>query len=258
MITQAGFPASPTPAESARHAFTDEIAALLGRIATLNAEAIESAAAAILATIRADRLVHVGGAGHGLILALESFYRAGGLACIDPIWRPRLLPIAGARASTRAERSTDTGANLAIEAGIEPGDTLVVASQSGVNPVAIDLAATARARGATAIAIVSVAHAASAPSRHPEGWRLPDVADVVIDTCVRPGDASWPSDGDRRPRVAPLSTIASCHAWNLVLVTLVERAGALPLPIWSSSNIPGGDQANANLLERYGSRVAAL
>ena len=278
--------------------FTADVAALLDRIARVNAVPIARAAEAMLATLRTDGLVHVGGAGHGLMLGLEAFYRAGGLACVDPVWRPALLPLAGARASTQAERSSGLGSTLADEAGIAEGDCVVIASQSGLNPVSIDLAAAAGARGATVIAVTSVAHGRSLPSRDLAGRRLLDIAAIVIDTCVPPGDAAWdPADprttgapeiagtpqagggpdtarggaigmdaaGDiagatPRRRIAPLSTIASCHAWNLVLVTLagLARTRDVELPIWVSSNVPGGDEANAVLLARYGDRVAAL
>jgi uncharacterized phosphosugar-binding protein len=248
--------------------FTADVTALLEQIARVNAPAITRAAEAILATLRGDGLVHVGGAGHGLMLAFEAFYRAGGLACVAPVWRPELLPLAGARTSTQAERTSGLGTTLAAGAGIASGDSLVVASQSGLNPVAIDLAAAARTRGATVIAVTSVAHGRSAPSRDPAGRRLPDVADIVIDTGVPPGDAAWRVEaaaaadraGGTDRRVGALSTIASCHAWNLVLVTLAELAPArgLDLPVWVSSNVPGGDEANEHLLARYGDRVAAL
>jgi uncharacterized phosphosugar-binding protein len=248
--------------------FTADVTALIEWIAHVNAAAITRAAEAILATLRGDGLVHVGGAGHGLMLAFEAFYRAGGLACVSPVWRPALLPLTGARASTQAERTSGLGTTLAAEAGIASGDCLVLASQSGLNPVSIDLAAAARTRGATIIAVTSVAHGLSAPSRDPAGRRLPDVADIVIDTGVPPGDAAWrpgaPGAADRAGtkgrRVAALSTIASCHAWNLVLVTLAELAPArdLELPVWVSSNVPGGDEGNEQLLARYTDRVAAL
>jgi uncharacterized phosphosugar-binding protein len=253
----------PALATTPREQFTAEVAELLARIARVNAAGIDRAAEALLATIRADGLVHVGGAGHGLMLALESFYRAGGLACVDPIWRPGLLPLAGARASTQGERSIGLGGQLADEAAVQAIDCVVVASQSGLNPVAIELAARGRERGATVIAITSVAHARSAPSRDPAGRRLPDVADVVIDTGVPVGDAAWQPRAAAEPgarRVGALSSIASCHAWNLVLVTLaaMARTRDVELPIWVSSNVPGGDEANAALLARYGDRVAAL
>lgn len=254
-------PTLPPPAAIDR--FTAEVCALLERVTRVNAAPVTRAAEGILATVRADRLVHVGGAGHGLILALEAFYRAGGLACVNPVWRPVLLPIAGAQASTRAERTSGLGTAIASEAAIADGDCVVIASQSGLNPVSIDLAAEAKRRGATVVAITSVAHSRSAPSRDPAGRRLPEVADIVIDTCVPAGDAAWlAGDGESTggSRVAPLSTIASCHAWNLVLVTLAElaRAAAIELPIWISSNVTGGDKANARLLSRYGDRVVAL
>ena len=251
------------PPQATIDRFTAEVSALLDRVTRVNAAPITSAAEAILAAVRADRLVHVGGAGHGLMLALEAFYRAGGLACVNPVWRPVLLPIAGAQASTRAERTSGLGTTIANDAAIAHDDCLVIASQSGLNPVSIDLAAEAKRRGATVVAITSIAHSQSAPSRDPAGRRLAEVADIVIDTCVPPGDASWlPGDGEPAggSRVAPLSAIASCHAWNLVLVTLAElaRTAAIELPIWTSSNVTGGDAANARLLSRYGDRVVAL
>jgi uncharacterized phosphosugar-binding protein len=261
-------PQQPMPAATSTEQFTSDVAALLQEVARVNAAAIARAAGAIMSTIRKDGLVHVGGAGHGLMLALETFYRAGGLACIDPVWRPVLLPIAGARASTDAERTVGLGSTIAAEAGIAAADSVVIASQSGLNPVSIEFAAKAAVRGATVIALTSVAHGLSAHSRDPAGRRLPDVADIVIDTCVPPGDAAWhprPADAVDRTatngrRVAPLSTIASCHAWNLVLVTLAELAPAhgIELPVWVSSNVPGGDEANARFLARYSTRVTAL
>ena len=151
----------PSHAATPTERFTSDVGALLDRIARVNGPAITTAAEAILATVRGDGLVHVGGAGHGLMLALEAFYRAGGLACVSPVWRASLLPIAGARASTRAERTSGLGTTLADKAGIARGDCLVVASQSGVNPVSIDLAARARTHGATVIALTSVAQALS-------------------------------------------------------------------------------------------------
>jgi uncharacterized phosphosugar-binding protein len=243
--------------------FTAEVSALVDRVTRVNATTITRAAEAILATVEGDRIVHVAGAGHGLILALEAFYRAGGLACVNPLWRPVLLPFAGARASTRAERMSGLGTTIADEAGIADGDCLVIASQSGLNPVSIDIGAEARRRGATVIAITSIAHSKAGTSRDPQGRRLSDVADVVIDTCVPPGDAAWlPGEGESAvgTRVAPLSTIASCHAWNLVLVALADlaRTANADLPIWTSSNVAGGDEANARLLARYGDRVGAL
>jgi uncharacterized phosphosugar-binding protein len=227
---------------------TERTTELLAAVARANAAPLERAIKALVDTIRIDGMIHVGATGHGTALVLETFYRAGGLACIDPIWDPALLTLNGARRTTAEERVPGFGSFLADRAGVSPGDSVVVFSQSGVNPVPIDLAARARALGATTVA-----------SRDPQGRRLPDVADVVIDTDVPPGDAVYPL-GEGQPRIAAFSTIVGAHAWNLLLIGVLERVRAegLAIPVWVSSNVAGGDERNAELIAQYGTRVPSL
>jgi len=238
---------------------TSDVAALLRRISRSNASSLARAVDALYATVVGDGLIHVTGAGHGLILALEAFYRAGGLACVNPIWDPSMLPLNGGRTSTAAERRVGSGSALLAGAGVTAGDCLVVSSQSGINPVPVEIAAGGRDLGAMVIAITSVAHGRSVASRDPSGRRLPDVADVVIDTCTPVGDAAFVVAPSAVP-VAPLSTIATCHVWNLLLVAIAARARAdgIELPIWRSSNVPGGDSWIVELMSRYADRIAAL
>jgi uncharacterized phosphosugar-binding protein len=82
---------------------------------------------------------------------------------------------------------------------------------------------------------------------------LIEQADIVLDTGVRPGDASFPADN---PRTAALSTVLNAFLWNSVLAQVVYLAEDAPL--WRSSNIPGGDEANAALLAHYTPRIPAL
>jgi len=65
--------------------FTADVSALLRRIHRANVSSLAQASDAMYATVVREGLIHIGGAGHGLILALEAFYRAGGLACVNPI-----------------------------------------------------------------------------------------------------------------------------------------------------------------------------
>ncbi len=238
---------------------TSDVAALLRKISRSNVSSLARAGDALYATVVGDGLIHVAGAGHGLILALEAFYRAGGLACVNPIWDPSILPLNGGRASTAAERRVGSGSALLAGAGVTAGDCLVVSSQSGVNPVPVELATRGRELGATVIAITSVAHGRAVASRDPAGRRLADVADVVIDTCTPVGDAAFTVATGAVP-VAPFSTIATCHVWNLLLVSIAARAQSdrIELPIWRSSNVPGGDAWIDELMGRYAARIAAL
>ncbi|GAA5166331.1 SIS domain-containing protein [Amycolatopsis dongchuanensis] len=218
---------------------------------TNNAEQVAKAAELVVRTLRADGLVFTAGAGHSLAAVAETFYRAGGLACVYPLYHPQLLPLHGAQSSTTAERRSGLAAEVLEQRAPGPDDVLVVFSTSGVNPYPVELAQAARAAGAPVIAVSSRQSVAAAPRR--AGRTLIEEADVVLDTGVRPGDASFPVDA---PRTAALSTILNAHLWNSVLakvVTLAEDA-----PLWRSSNVEGGDEANAALFARYQPRVPAL
>ncbi|MER6873620.1 SIS domain-containing protein, partial [Amycolatopsis sp. NPDC000673] len=76
----------------------------LAAAAEANAAQVSAAADLLLGVIRADALVFTAGAGHSLAAVAETFYRAGGLACVYPVYHPELLPLHGAQHSTRTER----------------------------------------------------------------------------------------------------------------------------------------------------------
>lgn len=220
-----------------------------------NAAVLDRVAERVLGAINQDRLIHAAGTGHSLALVLETFYRAGGLACVRPVFHPALLPLAGGSASTLLERTEGLGALLVEQAAAEPGDVAVVFSNSGINPVPVELAQGLRKGGATVVAITSLPHMRSAPAR--AGIRLADTADEVLDTQVPPGDVSYPS---ARPSTAPLSSLTSVYLWNLLLARLEDLATAteVDLPRWASANLEGGTERNADLARRYRSRIPFL
>jgi uncharacterized phosphosugar-binding protein len=222
----------------------------LDRVERHNAAALDRAADLLLPAVTGGGLVHTGGSGHSLGMVLEGFFRAGGLACVHPLYAPAISPLHGAWPATEAERRTGLAEPVLAAAAPRPGDVVVVFSNSGVNPYPVELAGAARSRGLPVIAFVSGPSMAAAPPR--AGTRLGEVADLVIDTLVPPGDASYPAEA---PRTAPLSSLACVYLWNLVLARMADRAD---LPLWASANTPGGDERNAALLERYSVRVPAL
>lgn len=239
--------------------YLDRVVAAFRHVEDENGRILDRVAEIALEVVRNDRLIHVGGSGHSTIFVVEAFFRAGGLACVNPIWHPALLPLSGGQLSTQLERVEGVGASLARSARIEPGDLLVVFSQSGINPVPIDLATAGRAAGAVVVAVTSLAHSRAVASRHRQGRRLADVADLVVDTGVPIGDASYTTDEGALP-VAPLSSMVGLYIWNAVLVRLADRAAELgvELPIWRSANVPGGEEAATALLRRYLGRIPAL
>ncbi|MDT8913922.1 sugar isomerase domain-containing protein [Amycolatopsis sp. PS_44_ISF1] len=220
-----------------------------------NAGPLAAAAELVLGVIRSDALVFTAGAGHSLAAVAETFYRAGGLACVYPLYHPELLPLHGAQHSTQTERRTGLAEEVLAGRAPGPDDLLVVFSTSGVNPYPVELAAGARRRGASVLAVTSRLCVAAAPRR--SATTLAEEGTVVLDSLVVPGDASHPAAA---PRTAPLSTVVNAFLWNLVLTRVFDRGTAegLDVPLWRSSNVEGGDEANAALLAKYGPRVPAL
>jgi uncharacterized phosphosugar-binding protein len=227
----------------------------LGQVAERNAAAVADVAELLLACVRADGLVLTAGAGHSLAAVAETFYRAGGLACVRPLYHPDLLPMHGAVSSTKAERRSGLAADVLGPDPLGERDVLVVFSTSGVNPYPVELAGLVRATGRAVVGVTSGPASAVAPRRADS--TLAEQASVVLDTLVPAGDSMYPPEA---PVAAPISTVANAFLWNLVLVRLIDLGAreGVELPLWRSSNVPGGDEANQGLMARYTPRVPAL
>lgn len=220
-----------------------------------NAATLEVVARILLRTIIDDGLIHTAGTGHSLGLVLDTFYRSGGLACVQPIYHPSLFPLEGASTSTLTERTSGLAETLIAAMDATARDAAIIFSNSGTNPVPIELAEALRRRGATVVAMTSLSHAdVTLPGA---GNKLAEIADHVIDTLVPYGDASYPSDA---PSVAPLSSWTCIYLWNVLLVRLAELAAeaGIELPVWASANTVDGDHRNQALFDRYQPRITAL
>jgi uncharacterized phosphosugar-binding protein len=227
----------------------------LANVERHNADALDKVADVVLAGIKADGTVVTAGAGHSLAAVAETFYRAGGLACVRPLYHPSLLPMHGALSSTTAERRSGLAAE--VLSGVELGehDVLMIFSTSGVNPYPVELARAAKAAGTPVVAFTSIATSSVAPKR--AGTTLAEEATFVLDNRVIPGDSAYPAQA---PVSAPSSSLANAFLWNLLLVRLIDRATAdsFDLPLWRSANVEGGDAANKALLAKYTPRVPEL
>jgi uncharacterized phosphosugar-binding protein len=138
-----------------------------------------------------------------------------------------------------------------------PSDLAFLVSNSGVNVVPVELAEELRRRRTPLVAMVSLTHLRAAPAR--AGHKLDELADFVLDTQVPYGDAAYRVDIGSAA-TAGLSSLTNVFLWNLLLVRLADRAApkGIELPLWTSSNVEGGAERNAALMERYRSRVPLL
>lgn len=239
--------------------YLDTARSLIGDLLERQLPEIHKAGDLVAEAIRADGLIHVFGSGHSHMLAEELFYRAGGLAAVDPILYEDLMLHRGAVESTVLERVPGRGTDIFAALTVTPGDVLIVASNSGGNVVAADLARAARAVGMPVVAILSLRHAHSAGSLRGGVSALEGLADVVIDNGGVAGDASVNVPGVPVP-MGPTSSVIGVAIVNAIAIRAAARAAelAVDVGVFGSSNMEGGDQRNRALIARYGDRVKSL
>jgi uncharacterized phosphosugar-binding protein len=240
------------------HAYFARLHSLLEEIEDSQSEAIAKAASVIAAVIARGDVVHIFGSGHSHIIAEEAFYRAGGLMAVDAMLDPNLTVFGLLRASL-VERIEGYAPAVLASYDVRPGEAVIVVSNSGINPVPIEMAIGAKQRGATVIALTSAANYVKVATRHSSGATLAGVADLVIDTHVPLGDATVDLD-DHGTRMGAASTVLGAAVINAIVVeaaAALQRAGSRP-PVIVSMNVPGGDDRNSDLVERYRPRLRAL
>ncbi len=239
--------------------FFEGVMNLLKKVKETQKEVMLKVAELIKDVLKEDKLIHIYGSGHSQILAQEVFYRAGGLVPINAMLDLGTSVYAGALKSTSVERLPGYGKLLLDYYQIEKGDLLIIVSSSGINVVPVDLALGAKERGATVVAITSIEFSKSSPARHSSGKKLYEVADIVIDNLVPPGDALLSVPGIKT-KMAPVSTIINSvilHSILSMAAKILADEGIEP-PVWLSANVPGGDEFNKAYVKKYKYRIKAL
>ena len=192
------------------------------------------------------------------MVAEEVFHRAGSLLPLNPMLDANLTFL-GHLNATLLERTSGYGRVIIESHDIRPGEVVFVISNSGVNPVPVEAALAAKERRARTIALTADSTYRGTPSRMPDGRRLADVADLVIDTCIPQGDALVEIPGVETPAGGASSAvgIAIINAVVVETAALMAERGIAP-PVIPSMNVPGGDEQMAILVAQYGSRLPLL
>jgi uncharacterized phosphosugar-binding protein len=218
---------------------------------------MDQAAQWVCDTLIGEHYIYAFGSGHSHALAEEVFYRAGGLARVVPILDENLMVHKSASASTDWERKHGYAKEVLARYPLSTGDLLFIISNSGRNPVPIEMALDAKARGARVVAISSSQYAAKVRSRHSSGKKLTDIAAIVIDNCGPAGDAAVAIEGLPQ-RIGPTSTISSAFILHAVFVEAAARmlaAGHTP-EVWGSANTDSTN--NDAIMARYKGKIAHL
>ena len=128
------------------------------------AQAIDHAARACAASIAADKLVFSFGTGHGALPALEMFPRTGTIVGFRPIVESTMISFhrvwgdMGARQYRFIHAVEGYGRAILRSHHLDPKDSIVLFSHSGVNAVILDVALSAKEKGLTVIAVTSLPH----------------------------------------------------------------------------------------------------
>lgn len=137
---------------------------------------------------------------------------------------------------------------------VERGDVVLVGTSAGTTAGPIDLALGARERGATVIALTSVAfeNDPRVASEHPTGQSLHQAADVVVDLGSPYGDGEFELAGTGVQILPSTGATGVVALWMIFAeaVSLLEAAGRTPL-VWQSNLLPGAIERNAAVHSGY-------
>jgi len=229
-------------------------------------ETIRKASRVVADSIAKEEPIHViGPGGHSNMAAEEVLWRAGGLAPINAILDPGTNLIHGAKRSNFIERTPGYASKVldAYRVGRKPGEVIIIVNAYGVNSMCIDTVLEAKRRKMITIGITSRSFAdvlpQGHPSRHPSGKNLYQEVDYFLNCHLPYGDAVVEIKGCLQ-KTGPTSTFCNVFTINLLMIETVKRLmemGVQP-PLWMSANLPGGDEANRALEEKYIPKIKHL
>ena len=232
--------------------YGDKIIDVIKNAEEKNKEIIKELAVKFAENIENDKVIHTFGTGHSHMLGIELFARAGGLGNVDAMLDPDVLTSFGAQRSGAIEKTSGVSDVIYDSYNIQPGDIMIITSNSGRNAMPIEMAMRCQKEGVYVIALTNVEQSKNQTSRHPSGKRLFECADCVIDSCVPTADATLDLDGIK---TGPASSIVTMFLVNTIVseaIKIVLSHGKRPY-VFQSQNVDGFD--NDAIYNHYKGRV---
>jgi len=227
---------------------------LIDRLETVRTEqaaAIDKAADVCADSIAADKLVFTFGTGHGALPALETFPRTGTIVGFRPIVESTMISFhrvwgdMGARQYRFIHAVEGYGKAILSAHRVDPEDSMILFSHSGVNAVILDIALECKAKNLKVIAVTSLPHSQNTASRHSSRKRLFEVADIVVDTGAPLADASLTIEGLEHP-VGPSSTSVTIAIAHAIVAATAEKLTARGIKPMVMVNPNTASKAEAN------------
>jgi uncharacterized phosphosugar-binding protein len=207
-------------------------------------------------------IIHAFGSGHSQAGAMELAGRAGGLIPTNRVSITDLV-LKGLHPAVLLddpllERREDIGRELFNVSDIRQSDALVIMSNSGINGSVVEMAIAAAESEVPIVAITSLEHSYAGRSRHSSGFKLFEVASIVLDNGAPEGDAVLPLTNGQK--VNAVSSITTAFLVQCVVAETIQglvEQGVEP-PVYMSANLVGGHERNLEIEARYLGRLRRL
>jgi uncharacterized phosphosugar-binding protein len=224
--------------------YFDKAFELLQRLQDTQLERIEQAAEVTAQAVADGHTLYVWGGPHSSLPMQDIFWRAGGLALVNPVFTPGLsLEVGPIYLTSFLERVEGAGREFFSQIGAEPGDVIILISTSGRNAFPIEMAMSAKETGLKVIGMTSMTYTNAVASRHSSGKKMYEYCDVVLDNLTMPGDAVL--EDERLPqKVGPTSGWVGCLILQALMAEVAERLADKDVvpPIYFALNLDGQEE----------------
>ena len=236
---------------------------IVEKIETTQQEAIGRAAALLADTTQKGGIIYGFGTGHSHLVTDDAFWRAATPANYCALLEQSATGSFEITKSYEIENIYGIGKKIVDYHRITPKDCMIIISNSGNNIAPVDAALRAKAKGIPVLGITAVEYSGYLKTKHRDGVKLKDVADVVLDNCSLIGDAAVEIEGFPM-KVGSTSTIPNVYLQNAVLVEMVDilvKRGFRP-DVYYNGHMAFMDENCANhnqeLVDKYFYRIRNL
>ncbi|APT85604.1 sugar isomerase domain-containing protein [Corynebacterium aquilae] len=241
--------------------YYDEIIALLQKVRDTQIDTIDEAAKTIAQKVKDGGRIFAFGASHSSLPVQDIVYRAGGLMLINPLYGPGIeaLTTRPTTLGSQMEQMPGYGKVLFDNSPLKEGDVLICVSVSGRNAVPVELAREARANGVFVVGLTSSKYTDAVTSRVPDGTKLKDHADILLDNQVDAGDAVLTLEGVPQ-KFTPASGVTSTAILHSLSAAIIENLLELGIsaPVFLAANLDGGAEWNAKHMAENKDRIFYL
>ena len=236
---------------------------IIEKIETTQQEAIGRAAVLLADTTQKGGIIYGFGTGHSHLVTDDAFWRAATPANYCALLEQSATGSFEITKSYEIENIYGIGKKIVDYHRITPKDCMIIISNSGNNIAPVDAALRAKEKGIPVIGITAVEYSSYLKTKHRDGVKLKDVADVVLDNCSLIGDAAVEIEGFPM-KVGSTSTIPNVYLQNAVLVEMVDilvKRGFRP-DVYYNGHMAFMDENcayhNQELVDKYFYRIRSL